>query len=45
MIDIDKIIQEKAKERKAKIVIAEGWDERVLRAVHDLKNMAQFVLL
>ena len=45
MIDIDKIIQEKAKERKARIVIAEGWDERVLRAVHDLKDMAHFVLL
>ena len=45
MFDIDKKFKEKAKRRKPTILIAEGWDERVLRAVHDLKNMANFILL
>jgi phosphate acetyltransferase len=47
MIDLIKIMEEKARIKPAKIVICEGWDERCLRATDNiLKNkLANIVLL
>jgi phosphate acetyltransferase len=46
-INLVKIMEEKAKKKRAKIVVCEGWDERCLKAADDvLKNgFADLVLL
>jgi phosphate acetyltransferase len=45
--DLVKLMEEKAKKNKAKIVVCEGWEERCLKAVDELikGKMADFVLL
>ncbi len=47
MKDIVALMFEKAKKKKAKIVVCEGWDERVLEAAHHLvkNNICSLVLL
>jgi phosphate acetyltransferase len=47
MNDLDKTILKKAKSKPVTIVIAEGWDERVLEAVHDIvkEKICNIILL
>ncbi len=46
-VDIEAIIEKKAKEKPVKIVICEGWDERVLQASAKVieENLGQIILL
>ena len=46
-VDLVKIMKEKAKEKQAKIVICEGWDERCLKASDEIlkEGYAELVLL
>ena len=46
-MDILQTIKNKAKEKKSKILITEGWDERVLQAVDQLiqEDVADFILV
>jgi phosphate acetyltransferase len=46
-IDLIKIIEKKAKEKSVKVVVCEGWDERVLRATGEIlkKGFCEIILL
>ena len=47
MTDLLKILKDKAKEKKRRIIICEGWDERVLKAADEVvkEGLADVVLI